>query len=170
MNKAAMAFCVAALFPVGAVAGGPHDDHHHHHETTEADRHDHDDHTSVVGEPADAGSVDKTLHVDLLDTMRFVFDQPLQLRRGEVIRFVVSNRGQIRHEFSIGSASEQESHRVMMRDMPNMVHEDPNAVTVEPGETKELIWRFKGDQAVVFACNIPGHSEAGMVATAPLQP
>lgn len=58
----------------------------------------------------------------------------------------------------------------MMRKMPSMVHDDPNAVTVEPGQTRELTWRFVGNQPVLFACNIPGHAEAGMVATAMLKP
>ena len=58
----------------------------------------------------------------------------------------------------------------MMRQMPRMVHEDPNTLTVEPGDTKVLTWRFEGDDPVVFACNIPGHSEAGMVAEAVLRP
>ena len=57
----------------------------------------------------------------------------------------------------------------MMRQMPNMVHDDPNTVTVEPGQTRELTWRFDGEQPVVFACNIPGHAEARMVATATLK-
>ena len=57
-----------------------------------------------------------------------------------------------------------------MRKMPSMVHDDPNAVTVEPGQTRELTWRFVGNQPVLFACNIPGYAEAGMVATAMLKP
>ena len=102
--------------------------------------------------------------------MRFAFDKPLELKRGQVVRFVVTNRGQVRHEFSIGSEAEQDSHRAMMREMPGMVHEDPNVVTVEPGQTRELIWRFDGEQPVVFACNIPGHAESGMVSTVTLKP
>ena len=124
----------------------------------------------MVGEPAAADAAERTVHVDLLDTMRFGFDGPLDLKRGETVRFVVTNRGQVRHEFSIGSADEQDAHRAMMRRMPNMVHDDPNTVTVDPGQTRELTWRFDGDQPVVFACNIPGHAEAGMVATALLKP
>ena len=50
----------------------------------------------------------------------------------------------------------------MMREMPNMEHKDPNAVILEPGESATLKWRFKGGETVVFACNIPGHYEAGM--------
>jgi uncharacterized cupredoxin-like copper-binding protein len=102
--------------------------------------------------------------------MRLEFDEALHLRRGDVVRFVVSNRGRLRHEFSIGSEQEQAAHRAMMRQMPDMVHDDPNTITVEPGQTKEIIWRFAGAEPVVFACNAPGHAEAGMVAKVTLRP
>ena len=74
----------------------------------------------------------------------------------------MSNQGKITHEFSIGNEQEQKAHHEMMQKMPNMVHEDDNTVTVKSGETKELIWKFKNVGDVVFACNIPGHFEAGM--------
>src|SRR3546814_9209623 len=45
-----------------------------------------------------------------------------------------------------------------------MDHNDPNSVLVEPGETKELVWRFAANTGLEFACNIPGHSESGMMA------
>ena len=45
-----------------------------------------------------------------------------------------------------------------------MGHDDPNSVLLNPGETKELVWRFSGrDQQLEFACNVPGHYQAGMV-------
>ncbi|CEG59257.1 Copper-binding protein (fragment) (plasmid) [Legionella fallonii LLAP-10] len=52
----------------------------------------------------------------------------------------------------------------MMRAMPNMVHEDGNTITLKPGETKTLTWKFKSTPGheIVFSCNIPGHFEAGM--------
>ena len=185
MKEKLLAIGVVVLTPLGVIAGGSHSGGHHAHaepaavqqgKDDHADRHDHHAdghagmHASSVGEPATVDAVSRTIRVDLLDTMRFAFDVPLDLKHGEVVRFVVTNRGQIRHEFSIGSADEQDAHREMMRNMPNMVHDDPNAVTVDPGQTRELIWRFQGDQPVVFACNIPGHSEAGMVAKAMLKP
>ena len=185
MKQKILAMGIATLIPVGAIAAGSHSGGHHEHAEPAAvqesgDTHEMGDghhagghagmHASKVGAPAPADAVSRTIHVDLLDTMRFAFDAPLDLKHGEAVRFVVTNRGQIRHEFSIGSADEQDAHRAAMRNMPNMVHDDPNAVTVDPGQTRELIWRFDGDQPVVFACNIPGHSEAGMVATANLKP
>ncbi len=46
-----------------------------------------------------------------------------------------------------------------------MPHDDPNAVMVHPGETKELIWTFAEAENVEFGCNVPGHYEAGMKGT-----
>jgi uncharacterized cupredoxin-like copper-binding protein len=178
MRKSISVIGIAALIPFGVMAGGSQSDGHHH-EAEPAhhqdmghgdDHHDSGGHASMVGGPADADAADRTVHVDMLDTMRFAFDAPLNLKQGEAVHFVVTNRGQLRHEFSIGSADEQEAHRAVMRKMPNMVHDDPNTVTVDPGQTRELTWRFDGDQPVVFACNIPGHAEAGMVETAILKP
>ena len=95
--------------------------------------------------------------------MRFVFSPEFEdLHDGEVIRFNVRNDGKILHEFSIGNAAEQMEHAKMMRDMPNMKHEDPNTVSLEPGASATITWRFKGQDTVVFSCNIPGHFEAGM--------
>lgn len=44
-----------------------------------------------------------------------------------------------------------------------MKHDDPNSVLVEPGKTAELTWTFTKATNLEFACNIPGHHQAGMV-------
>jgi len=44
-----------------------------------------------------------------------------------------------------------------------MKHDDPNSVLVEPGKTAELTWTFKKAGSLEFACNVPGHYQAGMV-------
>lgn len=120
------------------------------------------EHKISVGEPAKGGEVTKTITVTMLDSMKYVFDQPLDLYEGDVVRFIVTNKGVIPHEFSIGDSEEQKKHAEMMRNNPGMSHEDGNAVSLDAGETGELIWRFKAGEKVVFACNIPGHFEAGM--------
>ena len=40
---------------------------------------------------------------------------------------------------------------------------DPNSVLLEPGKTGEVIWTFSEATEVGFACNVPGHRNAGMV-------
>ena len=117
----------------------------------------------AVGEPVEGKQPDRVFRVSMRDTMSFVFSPEFDsLREGEVIRFEVRNDGQIMHEFSIGNAEEQKQHAEMMRKMPNMKHEDPNTLSLEPGESGTITWRFEGGDTVVFACNIPGHYEAGM--------
>lgn len=86
----------------------------------------------------------------------------IQVRAGETVRFVVTNDDYESHEFGIATPREHDEHRAMMKQMPNMRHEDPNVVTIDPGQTKELIWRFGQDTNVEFACDIPGHAEHGM--------
>jgi uncharacterized cupredoxin-like copper-binding protein len=44
-----------------------------------------------------------------------------------------------------------------------MKHDDPNSVLVEPGKTAELTWTFSKATNLEFACNVPGHYQAGMV-------
>ncbi|MNC74234.1 Copper binding protein, plastocyanin/azurin family [compost metagenome] len=43
-----------------------------------------------------------------------------------------------------------------------MKHDDPNSVLVEPGKTAELTWTFSKATRLEFACNVPGHYQAGM--------
>jgi uncharacterized cupredoxin-like copper-binding protein len=47
--------------------------------------------------------------------------------------------------------------------MVGHVHDDPNSVLVEPGKTEELVWKFSQATNLEFACNVPGHYDAGMV-------
>lgn len=131
----------------------------------------HDEHAAhhgfTFGEPGKADAVTRTVKVEASDEMRFKHE-PLTIKRGETIRFVVTNTGKQKHEFSIGDLKSQKAHAQMMLDMPDMVHEnDPTALTLKPGETGELIWKFskpvKG--GVVLACQVPGHFGAGMKST-----
>lgn len=123
----------------------------------------HDD--ADFGRPGKAEAVSRTIELDAQD-IRFSTTQ-LAIKPGSTVRFVVRNTGQLPHEFVLGPATEQQEHAKEMQGMmPDMVHADPNAVSVAPGETKELIWQFsKKPQQLEFACHVPGHFEAGMVGT-----
>ncbi len=117
---------------------------------------------SAVGKPAEASEATKTVEVSLLDEMKFEFAELSDIQDGDIVKFTITNKGKLAHEFSIGDEQEQEAHRKMMQQMPDMKHEDGNTVTVQPGESKELTWQFSGPNQVVFACNVPGYFEAGM--------
>ena len=119
---------------------------------------------SKVGMPAEKGAkANKTITVHMMDTMKFNFSNS-NIEEGDIVKFIVMNKGKVPHEFGVGSIDEQTAHRAMMKSMPGMKHDDGTTVSVEPGKSKELIWQFMGDETVQFACNVPGHFEAGMQA------
>lgn len=115
---------------------------------------------SAAGRPGNSKKISRTIKVTAVDikydTAKF------EVKAGETIRFVVTNTGKLRHEFSIGDAEEQKEHAEMMKQMPDMVHEDANTLSLEPGETKSLVWQFTRAGELEVACHIPGHYEAGM--------
>jgi uncharacterized cupredoxin-like copper-binding protein len=122
----------------------------------------------TFGEPGKPENVTRTIAIEAHDAdgeMKFVHE-PIKIKLGETIKFVITNKGAMPHEFSVGDSPTQRAHALMMEKMPDMKHHgDPSAVSLEPGETKEIIWTFnKPVQGhIEFACQMPGHYEGGMV-------
>jgi uncharacterized cupredoxin-like copper-binding protein len=152
------ALFAAAIWAISAQAGPAlaHGEHDHHGSAAHGA-------TSTDGAPGKPEDVKRTVRIEATDDAFNV--KQIQVRAGETVRFVITNAGYNRHEFAIASPEENEEHRAMMRQMPNMIHHDPNVVTIEPGETKELLWRFGKDRNVEFSCNIRNHAEEGMHGT-----
>ena len=127
-------------------------------------RHDHDEHMQTpAGGPGKPGKVTKVIAVRALDTMRFEPSE-FEVKSGQTVRFEVTNTGKVRHEFGIGTHDEQAAHAEMMLADPDMKHEDGSMITIEPGETKQLVWRFGKPGIYEAGCQIPGHYPAGMMA------
>ncbi|MDQ9172180.1 cupredoxin family protein [Oxalobacteraceae bacterium R-40] len=123
----------------------------------------HGGHASTAsGKPGNAANAARTINIKAYDTMRFE-PAAIKVKAGETIRFVVTNVGKLPHELMIGTAAEQKQHEQMMQQMPGMKHEDGNGVSVDPGQTKTLVWQFGSAQDIELACHIPGHYPAGMV-------
>lgn len=53
-------------------------------------------------------------------------------------------------------------HIIQMQAMPEMAHNDLNAVRIPVGASARLAWKFTKSGAFEFACLVPGHYEAGM--------
>lgn len=119
---------------------------------------------SAAGKPGLVAAVDRTIQIDGDDNMRFK-PATVSVKQGETVRFEVTNSGQLPHEFVIATAAEQREHQQMMLSMPNMQHAEPNALSLQPGETKTLIWQFTQPGNIQFACHEPGHYAAGMKGT-----
>jgi uncharacterized cupredoxin-like copper-binding protein len=86
------------------------------------------------------------------------------VKRGETVRFAVRNDGQVMHEMVIGRMQELKEHAEMMRKFPTMEHGEPYMAHVAPGKQGEIVWQFTRAGEFHYACLIPGHMEAGMIA------
>jgi uncharacterized cupredoxin-like copper-binding protein len=114
-----------------------------------------------VGEPGKAEQVTRSVNIDMTDNMRFA-PAEISVKQGETIRFVLRNSGAVKHELVLGTADELKEHDAMMKKIPGMEHADDNMVSVLPGKTGEVVWRFTRAGKVDFACLQPGHYDAGM--------
>jgi uncharacterized cupredoxin-like copper-binding protein len=98
------------------------------------------------------------------DGMKFTPDH-FDVKKGEQVRFVIQNKGALEHEFMLASVKDNDKHAALMKKYPGMEHDDPNAKSVDPGKTAEILWRFIKTGTFEYACLIPGHREAGMHGT-----
>ncbi len=117
-----------------------------------------------AGVPGNPKKPARTVTVIMSDSdgaMKFTPDR-LEVKRGEQIHFIIENKGALKHEFMLASVKDNDKHAEMMKKFPDMEHDDPNAKSVDPGKTADIIWRFTKVGTFEFACLIPGHREAGM--------
>lgn len=164
MLSAALA---VALHSSPSLAGGTHPGGHGHDKAQSAHGHDtsSDHHKLAIGKPGKAADVTRTINVSMreLPDGSMVFEpSTLHFRRGETIRFAVSNDGELEHEFVLDDHHGIEEHKALMEKFPEMEHDDPNSIRLEPGQEGEILWSFTNDGEFAFACLIPGHHQAGM--------
>jgi uncharacterized cupredoxin-like copper-binding protein len=116
----------------------------------------------AFGRAADPRKAKRTVRVEMVDQMRFV-PAEITVKRGEVVRFVPVNKGQVLHEMVLGTMDDLKKHAAMMRKHPGMHHAEPYMAHVAPGKSGEMGWQFTKAGEFYYACLVPGHFEAGMV-------
>ncbi len=116
----------------------------------------------AFGREGDPKKVSRTIKVDMSDAFSFT-PSDVVIRRGETVKFIVSNSGRQLHEMVLGTLQELKEHAELMKKFPDMEHADANMAHVKPGTKGEIVWQFTQAGEYQFACLIPGHFEAGMV-------
>ena len=116
---------------------------------------------SPIGKPGLSTKIQRTITIEMSDNMRYS-PENVMVNKGETIRFVVKNVGQVRHELSLGTPEELAEHLEQMKKFPEMEHDEPSKITLDPGKSGEIVWQFTRPGEVDFACLMPGHYEAGM--------
>ncbi|MDN5836441.1 MAG: cupredoxin family protein [Nitrosospira sp.] len=109
-----------------------------------------------AGSPGEAGNVSRTIEITMVEN-RFKPSE-IKVKQGETVKLVLKNAGRKKHEIMIDTAEKIDKHGKMMKKFPDKEHPDePNMITVKPGETRELVWLFTEAGVVDFACPLPGH-------------
>lgn len=124
----------------------------------------HTDHSFAAGELGDAEQPFRTLEIVMTDgpgTMAYTPDK-IEVKKGEQVKFVLKNTGQVDHEFLLDSFKSNAKHKLEMEKNADMEHEEPNGARLKPNSSKEILWRFTKAGTFEFACLLPGHYETGM--------
>ena len=139
---------------------------------------------NMIGEKGDPNKVDRTVKIKMYDN--YYEPNVIKVKRGETIRFIVENLGELVHEYNIGTKEMHVEHKqemqklvdheiiladkidkIKMKKMSKMDHSfghsHANSVMLEPKQKGEIIWKFSKDINLEIACNVPGHYESGMV-------
>lgn len=160
---------LAVLAVVGltvAACGGDDAGHGGGHDMGDAPQEDHgmSGDLGALGSAAMADDADRTIEVLTLDSLEFD-PESIEIKVGETITFRITNDSSARHDFYLGGEEAQEQHAKDMMGSNAMVHDEPNTVTVEPGETKEVTWTFTETGTTYYGCHEAGHYGAGMKGT-----
>lgn len=120
-------------------------------------------------------SLTRVIDISMTDNAYSATD--LAVSPGEEVTFRFRNDGSVEHEAILGTEAQQDDHEMEMNsptgddmgdmdmgDMEGMDHsgEELPAVTVAPGESADLTYRFDEGGDLIIGCHIPGHYEAGM--------
>lgn len=86
----------------------------------------------------------------------------LDVKPGQVVRFLVRNHDPIPHEFIVGDTTVQDYHERGT----DAHHDSPGAVSVAAGSTAATTYTFLAttptSQPMWFGCHLPGHWAYGM--------
>ena len=141
--------------------------------------------TKLIGEKGDPKKIDRVIKIKMYDN--YYEPSEIKVKKGETIKFIVYNYGELVHEFNIATKEMHIKHQPEMMKMVenqilladkidkkkmkemakkdhSMAHSHSNSVLLEPNQSAELIWKFSTDTNLEAACNVPGHYEDGMIA------
>ena len=139
----------------------------------------------MIGEKGKASEITRTITIKMYDN--YYEPAQIQIKKGETIKFIVFNAGELVHEFNIATKEmhikhqpemmmmveneillsnriDKEKMKQMAKKNPSMSHSHSNSVLLSPGEKGELVWKFNNKVKLEAACNVPGHYEVGMIA------
>ncbi|MDQ6798199.1 MAG: plastocyanin/azurin family copper-binding protein [Actinomycetota bacterium] len=117
----------------------------------------------VTAQPGDTSTSTRTVEIKTTDDLKF--DPPtVQVKKGEMVTFQVTNPSKIDREFKVGDNAFQEHHAEEMKGMGAgmAMPDDATGFAIKPGETKTIAFTFPASGTLLYGCHEPGHYPAGM--------
>jgi len=109
----------------------------------------------------------RDVHLSMVDNA--YSPSTVDVEEGETVRFIFHNDGSVKHDAVIGDAATQDMHEQEVRAAGEgavaadaMSHGPVPAITIEPGQTGELVHTFDEAGQMIVGCHEPGHYDAGM--------
>jgi uncharacterized cupredoxin-like copper-binding protein len=125
--------------------------------------HDHSKATETAfGRAADPAKAQRTIVVEMRDSFEFSPSEII-VKAGEIVRFVAVNAGKHVHEMVLGTLKDLEEHREMMKQQPDMHHDEPHMAHVAPARSGVIVWQFTDPGEFYFGCLVEDHFEIGMM-------
>ncbi len=120
-----------------------------------------------AGEPGDPKKPARIVQVTMgeMDGKMMFMPAKVEVKKGEQVKFVLRNNGELDHEFILATTAENLKHGEAMKKNPDMEHDDPNGKRLAPKKADEIVWKFTKAGEFEYGCLIPGHREAGMIGT-----
>ena len=120
-----------------------------------------------AGEPGDPKKPARIVQVTMgeMDGKMMFMPAKVEVQKGEQVKFVLRNNGELDHEFILATTAENLKHGEAMKKNPDMEHDDPNGKRLAPKKADEIVWKFTKAGEFEYGCLIPGHREAGMIGT-----
>jgi uncharacterized cupredoxin-like copper-binding protein len=92
-----------------------------------------------------------------------------EFKAGDEVTFRFMNNGRVAHDAFIGDEQAQRYHEADMREADAGAHGahggEDEGITVDPGDSAKLTYRFEEPGTILLGCHQPGHYAAGMVAS-----
>ena len=119
--------------------------------------------TDAPAPSAEASAAATRIEVTLTDGLK-IEPAAMTVPACQPVTFVVTNSGTILHEFVLGDEADQAEHEQEMIDDGgmSMPEDEPMAIGVEPGTTKELTVTFAEPGTTLAGCHVIGHYAGGM--------
>ena len=104
----------------------------------------HQDDTFSAGEPGEANKPARIVQVTMgeADGKMTFTPNKIEVKKGEQIKFMLRNNGELDHEFILATTAENLKHAESMKKNPDMEHDDPNGKRLAPKKTSEIVWKF----------------------------